>query len=417
MVSSFASDPYPGRPKILFVGLPENSHTHSWIGLLDGAEFNVRLFARPTGVPPDDWRVRTYVTSFTHPPLDPETRACLHPRARALRFAKIRAARYFASTAFDDLEARWLARIIRRWRPHVVHTLGLEQGGEIYYQARRKYGLEGIGKWVLQTRGGSDLSLAQYDPERRAAVAEMLRACDQLLCDNAENFRIARSMGVAERQLSRIGPVPGTGGVDVEALARAWRGAPSSRRVILWPKAYETPWAKAMPGFEALRLCWERIRPCEVRMLTLHPEMKMWFWTLPAEIRESCRTYGRLTREEVLRMMPEARVMFAPSLVDGTPNSMLEAMASGALPIVSPLDTIRPLVEHERNVLFARNLYPEEIAGALTRAMTDDALVDAAAEKNLELVRRFADRREVGRRVVGLYEELAAEGEASGSGR
>jgi glycosyltransferase involved in cell wall biosynthesis len=144
-------------------------------------------------------------------------------------------------------------------------------------------------------------------------------------------------------------------------------------------------------------------------MLTLHHEMKMWFWTLPDEIRESCRVYGRLPREEVLEMMPEARVMLAPSLVDGTPNSMLEAMASGALPIVSPLDTLRPLVEHERNVLFARNLYPHEIAEALTRAMTDDALVDAVAERNLELVRRVADRKEIRRRVIGFYEELARE--------
>ena len=105
--------------------------------------------------------------------------------------------------------------------------------------------------------------------------------------------------------------------------------------------------------------------------------------------------------------MTRARVMLAPSLVDGTPNSMFEAMAAGALPIVSPLETIRPLVEDEQNVLFARNLYPEEIAAALVRAMTDDALVDEAARRNLELVARIADRDEVRARVVKFYESLA----------
>jgi glycosyltransferase involved in cell wall biosynthesis len=108
-------------------------------------------------------------------------------------------------------------------------------------------------------------------------------------------------------------------------------------------------------------------------------------------------------------MMPEARVLLAPSLVDGTPNSMLEAMACGTFPIVSPLETIRHFVEHERNVLFARNLYPQEIADALVRAMSDDELVDAAAENNLELVRRFANRAQIRQRVIGLYEELATE--------
>jgi glycosyltransferase involved in cell wall biosynthesis len=105
--------------------------------------------------------------------------------------------------------------------------------------------------------------------------------------------------------------------------------------------------------------------------------------------------------------MTKARVMLAPSLVDGVPNSMYEAMAAGAFPIVSPLDTIRPLVENETNVLFARNLYPNEIADALCRAMSDDALVDAAAQRNLALARRIADRSKIKTRVIEYYERLA----------
>jgi len=98
--------------------------------------------------------------------------------------------------------------------------------------------------------------------------------------------------------------------------------------------------------------------------------------------------------------------MLAPSLIDGTPNTLFEAMATGAFPIVSPLETIRPLVKNGENVLFARNLYPEEIAQALLRAMVDDELVDTAARRNLELVRRLADRREIRNRVLEFYEDL-----------
>jgi glycosyltransferase involved in cell wall biosynthesis len=89
---------------------------------------------------------------------------------------------------------------------------------------------------------------------------------------------------------------------------------------------------------------------------------------------------------------------------------MFEAMAAGALPIVSPLETILPLVEEGQNVLFARNLYPEEIAAALIRAMTDDELVNAVARRNLDLVKRIANRDEVRARVVKFYESLAGGG-------
>jgi len=140
----------------------------------------------------------------------------------------------------------------------------------------------------------------------------------------------------------------------------------------------------------------------------MEPETRMWFHSLPVHVRQACRIEDRIPRHEVLQLMGRARVMLAPSLVDGTPNSMFEAMATGALPILSPLDTIRPLVRDSSNVLFARNLYPDEIGEALVRGMHDDVLVDSAADRNLTLVRQLADRSAIRPRVVGLYESLAA---------
>jgi glycosyltransferase involved in cell wall biosynthesis len=146
-----------------------------------------------------------------------------------------------------------------------------------------------------------------------------------------------------------------------------------------------------------------------VYLLSMNAEARSYYWTLPEHIRLACVPNERISRQDVLELTTRARVMLAPSLVDGVPNSMYEAMAAGAVPIVSPLETIRTVVEDERNVLFARNLYPDEIATALTRAMTDDALVDRMAQGNLDLVKRIANRRLIQPRVIRFYEELAAQ--------
>ena len=307
----------------------------------------------------------------------------------------------------EALAGRGLARILREWRPDIIHTLGIEQGGEFYLRVRRRFDLEGIGKWVLQTRGGSDLALTHLDPERRTELVDILGSCDQLISDNEQNFRIARELGVREEQLATIAPVPGTGGIDVELLQKKWQGPTSGRRVIVWPKAYDSAWGKMLPTFEALKAVWDRIQPCEIHMLSMNSESNMWFWSLPEAIRRSCQPRERVARSEVLEIMLKARVMLAPALIDGVPNSLYEAMACGAFPIVSPLETIVPVVKNEENVLFARNLYPNEIAEALGRAMTDDALVDTAAERNLELVRRIASRDLIRPRVIEFYERLA----------
>jgi hypothetical protein len=402
----FESDSFPGRPRILFVGLGENSHTHAWIDLLQDASFNVRLFSMPTGIPPRDWNVRTYVTSYENPPLDPQTRARLYPANSAARFARRQTGRVFGMPTQLSLAGNWLARIIRQWRPDIIHTLGIVQGGEFYLNARRTFQLEGIGKWVLQTRGGSDLTLPSLDPQRRRQLADVLRECDQLICDNDEDLRIAAELGLRDEQRASIAPLPGTGGIDIESLREKWQGAPSSRRAIVWPKAYDSAWGKMLPSFEALKLCWDSIQPCEVHLLSMAEESFMWFWTLPENIRRSCRTYERVPRSQVLDLMTGARIMLAPSLTDGVPNSLYEGMAAGALPIVSPHVTLTPVVKDPENVLFARNLYPHEIAEAIKRAMTDDQLVDSAAERNLGLLRRIADRAVIRPRVIAFYEGL-----------
>ncbi len=403
---AFRSDAYPGAPKVLFVGHAESTHTHAWIDLLAGEAFNVRLFALPTGIPPHDWPVRTYVTATTDATLDPITRARLYASDRVRRFPRKGYARFLLRG--PSLEDRWLARVIAEWSPDVIHTLGLEPASAFYHRVRDAFGLESVGRWVVHIWGGADLMLARFDPEVAERARATIMACDQLLDDNPHGLRIARELGARDSQIASIGTVPGTGGIDIGAIRRAWDGKPSSRRLILWPKAYDCPWSKALPVLEALMISWDRLAPCEVHMLAAEPDTKMWIRALPEHIRRHCHVSDRIPRSAVLDLMSRARVMLAPSLVDGMPNTLLEAMAAGALPIVSPLETIAPFARDGHNVLHARNLYPTEIASALERAMNDDALVDSAAEVNAGVVARLADRSAIAPRVREWYSDLAA---------
>jgi hypothetical protein len=403
---TFDTDAYPGRPRILFVGYGDSSHTHSWVDLLDDAELNVRLFSLPTGAPPASWDVRTYVSMYKTPALDPANRRQLFSHGRAARLSKF-AWSQMTLGSVRRLPERWLADVIREWRPDVIHTFGLRGGGEFYFGARKRYGLEGIGSWLLQFRGASDLTLDRLDEMKAPEMRRMIAEADQVLADNRVDLGFASELGMKESQLTPMVTVPGTGGIDIDALRSRWSGPTSSRRMILWPKAYEFFQSKALPVFEALKLAIDKIEPCEIVMLAAQPETIAWYRTLPESIRSVSRIVERVPRDEVLEMMGRARVMLAPSLLDGTPNAMFEAMASGAFPILSPLDTIRPVVSAEENVLFARNLYPNEIADALVRAMTDDGLVDAASRRNLELVGRIANRATIRKTIREYYGELA----------
>ena len=438
MTETFDENTYPERPRVLFIGFPESSHTHSWIGLLDAGNFNIRLFGLPSAEPQPAWPVKTYLSRSGAPRFNDATRKTVFPppdssvlgfasmaqaaldrgilssspRLRRLVQSVIRVVGRFGRGNYATTLEGALAGVIREWKPDVIHTLGFDSASYFYMRTRKQFGLEGVGRWIAQARGGPDLALQRYSPSFRPLIEEVFANCDHFIADNEPNYAYALSAGLQEKKISApgMGVVSGAGGMDVDAMRAMWVLPPSKReRVILWPKAYETYTAKAMPVFEAILKVWDRIQPCRIEMVWMvQSDVSIWYEKLfPEHIKQSCPTFGRLTREETLERISRARVMLAPSLSDGIPNTMMEAMALGAAPLVSPLDTIIPVVKNEENVLFARNLYPDEIAAALVRLMTDDDLVDQMAEKNLVRVREVADRKPIRERALKYYDEVA----------
>lgn len=431
----FDCDPYPGRPRILFIGWPESSHTHSWIDLLRDAPFNVRLFCLPSAEPPADWPVKCYLTSPASAPQAAGTRRSAFPPRRGSpsyyaylqkqavahgilssgpvgRGAAGVIERLYGARQPTTIE-RALADTVRRWRPDVIHTLGIDPASYLYNRARDAHGLEGIGRWIVQARGGPDLALHRHVPHHSELITAIFASCDHFVADNALNYGLAEEMGLAPHKARDpgMGVVSGAGGIDIEALASLAGPKPSTReRIIVWPKAYETMTSKALPVFEAILKYWAQLQPCRIEMLWLvQPEVQIWYDKLfPPEIKAHCPIFGRLSRSETLARIGKARVMMAPSLSDGIPNTMMEAMALGAAPLVSPLDTIVPVVRAEENVLFARNLYPDEIGEALVRFMNDDALVDRMAENNRIRIQEMADRTRVKAAANSYYEEIFA---------
>ncbi len=366
--------------KILFIAYANSSHTHSWVELLEGQWFDVRVFG---------------IEDIPAPAI--------------FTFPTVTISNYFPDAEYTlEKEAESLAKLISDWQPDIIHTLGLYPAAFIYYSARQLFNLQHVGKWIVTARGGPDIALHRLIPDEASKISLVLRHCDQFIADNIQNYQYAISLGLSESKLSPAGVLPGTGGVDCDTLSQLSTGKPSEReRSILWPKAYECPASKALPVFEALKLCWEKIRPCTIYLTAVEQlEIRYWFETLPAEIKSNCILLNRIERNSILKLMGSVRVLLAPSLTDGIPNSLYEAMSTGAVPVFSPLETIQTVIS-EGNAIFARNLYPHEIAVALDIAMNNDVLANEIAQRNYKLVRKLANRETIRSKAIMNYIKLA----------
>ena len=135
-------------------------------------------------------------------------------------------------------------------------------------------------------------------------------------------------------------------------------------------------------------------------------ETKTWFSTLPDEMKLSITTHDRISRDKLLNILTDTRVLLAPSLLDGIPNVLYEAMAAGVVPIVSPIETLTGVFKDQENVLYARNLYVKEIEDALIRSMNDGEIVKKIVANNLLLVKKMADRSELRTEFVDFYKKI-----------
>jgi glycosyltransferase involved in cell wall biosynthesis len=112
--------------------------------------------------------------------------------------------------------------------------------------------------------------------------------------------------------------------------------------------------------------------------------------------------------DDLMRLYARARLAISATTVDGTPSFLTEAMAMGAFPIHSDMESIREWIEPGVNGL----LFPIDDLGALERAiirgLEDDDLCRKAAQRNQELVHSRMDRVQVSREIDEKLQRVAS---------
>jgi glycosyltransferase involved in cell wall biosynthesis len=97
---------------------------------------------------------------------------------------------------------------------------------------------------------------------------------------------------------------------------------------------------------------------------------------------------GRLSREQALAHHHHVDIFAIPSLRDGCPNALIEAMLFGQAIIGTSSDAIGEILEHERDALVVRPGHTGDLADALQRLVSDPELRQrlgaAARRKALE---------------------------------
>jgi hypothetical protein len=297
---------------------------------------------------------------------------------------------------------RVLARLIRKLKPDLIHSMEFQHCGYRVLKAREIIG-PSFPPW-LATNWGSDIFLFRHDAGHRAQIQRLLKYIDFYSCECQRDLRLARELGMIAHALPVM---PNSGGFDLPWVFRQRSRLPPSRRRLILVKGYQHFAGRALTALAALERCADLVKDFDVVIFSSSREAIR----RAAELRRSTPIKSiialrHVTHEQMLRLHALARVYLGVSISDAISTSALEAMAMGAFPIQTDTSCCDEWFEHGRGGYLIPQEDVDAIAARLRTALTDDALVDRAAEINWRVVETRLDERKLTRQIWDFYDEL-----------
>ena len=386
--------------RILFVAFQNSIHTARWVSQLVGQGWDIHLF--PSTLQGGLHPLLRNVDIKSHYP------AILRLSLRALRRASDiqdnpTLKRWFSKDP-HPLTAYWLSRVICQIRPDIIHSLEFQHAGYLMIEARER--LHGnLPPWIAGN-WGSDIYLFGKLPSHAPRVRAILEACDYYTCECERDVRLALDMGLKGTPLPVL---PNAGGFDLELAGRLRTPGSTSRRRIIILKGYQTWAGRALLGLNAIELCAAELRGYRVVIPLASPEVQLAAEVVAQRTGLTIEVLPGCQHEEMLRLYGRARIYLGLSISDAISQSMLEAIVMGAFPIQSCTACADEWVADGLNGMIVPPEDSQAVAAALRKALTDDALVDQAADYNTRLARDRLDIRVVQPKAVALYERVYRE--------
>jgi glycosyltransferase involved in cell wall biosynthesis len=317
--------------------------------------------------------------------------------------------------------ARRIGKALKEIRPELVHAMRIPFEGMVAALANPSPPL------LISTWGNDFTFHARSSPVMALATRQAVRRADALHADCHRDVRLAAAWGFAPDRPSIV--LPGNGGVRAEvfhppgasrepvpeSLAGVIGGVPEGARWIINPRGFRV-YVRHDTFF--------RMVP---QVLAHHPDVHFVCpamagervaerWVGDLGIGGAVHLLPRLTAEALAFLYRRSSAAVSLGIHDGTPNTLLEAMACGCVPVVGHLESIGELVRDEENGLLVDPGDPASVAAAVNRVLEDESLRARAAAENARLIARRARYEDVMSRANEFYTTLAG-GSARRGGR
>jgi glycosyltransferase involved in cell wall biosynthesis len=302
--------------------------------------------------------------------------------------------------------ARNLRTVIETVQPDLVHAMRIPYEGMLAALTETETP-------ILISVWGNDFTLhAPSTPLMARYTRLTLQRARALHADCQRDLRLGRAWGFPEERLAIV--LPGAGGVQAELFyppqTDGAKGADLQKNydrdhTVINPRGFRA-YVRNDTFFKSIPLVLA-CRP-ETRFLcpVMAEEPQARRWVAELGIQANVELLPRQTRPQMAALFRSARVAVSPSTHDGTPNTLLEAMACGCFPIAGDLESLREWINPGANGLLVNPADPQALAEAILRALEDDELNQQARAYNLLLIAERATYERVMEQAQDFYSRI-----------
>jgi glycosyltransferase involved in cell wall biosynthesis len=390
--------------RILFVALGDSVHTARWINQITDQKWDLHLF--PVNTNYGTFHSSLHDITIHEPLYHPSEITDETVHFKGLRWPSqkywLTARAAIEYTRFNRIQR--LTSVIRSLKPDIIHSLGIQHGGYITLDAKQR-SKGSFPRWIV-TNWGSDIYLFGRLPYHKERIQAVLRACDYYSCETQRDIGLGLQFGFEGKILAAM---PNTGGFDLAKLEMTRNFVPTSFRKILLIKGYQNFAGRALVALRAVKLAEDSLKGFRVAIYIPTDDVAIAADLLSQSTGIPVEMIPYSSHQEMLGWYSRARAYIGLSISDAIPTALLEAMVMGAFPIQSNTGAAEEWIRNGETGFIVHPEDPEPIAAAIRRAVTDDALVDRAAEINWQVAKERLDENIIKPRVVKIYEKIYEE--------
>ncbi len=296
-----------------------------------------------------------------------------------------------------------LQRIIAEINPDVVHALRIPYEGMLAMYTPPEIP-QIISVW------GNDFTLHARATKKMANLTkQVMQRADGLMADTHRDIKLAHQMGFDRTKPALV--VPGGGGINLTEIEKAKNDGlfPIENNlhapVIINPRGIRS-YTQTDVFFKSLPAVLEKFPHAKIFCAAMKSSAEAEKWLTNLNLQNKITLLPQLPQKTLWSLFSQSDISISMTTHDGTPNTLLEAMACGSFPIAGDIESLREWITPGVNGLLVETGNPEALSQAIIFSLQHPQLFKTAAIENFNRIKEHAEIGAVQKSVYEFYQNI-----------